>query len=99
MSNRISQGSPFQPAMLKGPDAPTAPAVATRPQPQPAPAPAPPPPVDEFVRTEVRDFTRVVGEAGATASARGNGDIIVRGDDGGKHSEPTIHNPGGFTIC
>jgi len=97
MSNRISQGSPFQPTTLKGPDAPAAPAVATRPPPQPKPAAPPPPPVDVFVTSVVRDFSRVLGQVGAAvsgAAASGNGGPRVRGDEEGKNADTTIENPG-----
>jgi hypothetical protein len=71
MSTRISQGSAFQPAALKGPGGPTsATAVA-----QPVAPPAPPKPQnpspsgDAFVRDSNRDYRRLTGEGPAPRPA------------------------------
>ncbi|RKG69959.1 hypothetical protein [Corallococcus terminator] len=83
MSSRISQGSPFQPATLKGPDAPAASPVSLRPPPKPEPKPAAQPTVDAFVQDVARDFTKLLGQVQALVTSVGTPTVQGKGKEKG----------------
>lgn len=68
MSTRISQGSSFQPATLKGTGGPVGVTAAKVELPPPPKPPEPRPPVDEFVRDPARDFQKLLGTVQAVVA-------------------------------